>query len=140
MENNLVDTLKEAVNYLKDNKVTYEDENGNALTLEKAMSNRVFVRPVDGKVRAQELLSNAGLDISQTAVRNLLAELVSLIQGGAASGASSRSSKRLSEDEKRSLVAEFQESGSKNKRKFTDSKGIGYQSFLKWEKEFASSN
>jgi hypothetical protein len=133
--NNIVDTLKEAVNYLKDDKVTYEDENGNVLSLEKAMSQRVFVRPVDGRVKAQELLSNIGLDITQGSVRNLLSELVSLSGGNSAARPSSRA--RLSEDEKRSLVEEFRQSGSKNKRKFTDEKGVGYQSFLKWEKEFA---
>lgn len=133
--NNIVDTLKEAVNYLKDDKVSYEDENGNILTLEKAMSQRVFVRPVDGRVKAQELLSNIGLDITQGSIRNLLSELVSLSGGNSASRPSSRT--RLSEDEKRSLVEEFRQSGSKNKRKFTDEKGVGYQSFLKWEKEFA---
>ena len=133
--NNIVDTLKEAVNYLKDDKVTYEDESGNILTLEKAMSQRVFVRPVDGRVKAQELLSNIGLDITQGSVRNLLSELVSLSGGNNAGRPSSRA--RLSEDEKRGLVEEFRQSGSKNKRKFTDEKGVGYQSFLKWEKEFA---
>lgn len=133
--NNIVETLKEAVNYLKDSKVTYEDENGNVLTLEKAMSQRIFVRPVDGRVKAQELLSSVGLDITQGSVRNLLSELVSLSGGNVASRSSSKG--RLSEDEKRSLVEEFRQSGSKNKRKFTDDKGVGYQSFLKWEKEFA---
>lgn len=132
--NNIMDTLKEAVNYLKDDKVTYEDENGNLLSLEKAMNQRVFVRPVDGRVKAQELLANIGLDISQSAVRNLLSELVSL---SGANTSSRPSSRRLSEEEKRSLVEEFRQSGSKNKKKFTDAKGVGYQSFLKWEREFA---
>src|SRR5690606_19886284 len=103
--NNIVDTLKEAVNYLKDDKVTYEDESGNILTLEKAMSQRIFVRPVDGRVKAQELLSNIGLDITQGSVRNLLSELVSLSGGNNAGRPSSRA--RLSEDEKRGLVEEF---------------------------------
>lgn len=133
--NNIVETLKEAVSYLKDNKVSYEDENGNILTLEKAMSQRVFVRPVDGRVKAQELLSNVGLDITQNTVRNLLSELVSLSGGNIGSRGASKA--RLSEDEKRGLVEEFRQSGSKNKKKFTDGKGVGYQSFLKWEKEFA---
>ncbi|HLT08732.1 MAG TPA: hypothetical protein VK014_14470 [Cyclobacteriaceae bacterium] len=134
---NIIDTLREAVNYLKDNKVTYEDENGNQLTLAQAMSQRVFVRPVDGRVKAQELLSSIGLDITQNSVKNLLAELVSLAGGSAGTTTSTSSKARLSQDEKKSLVEEFRQSGSKNKRKFTEEKGIGYQSFLKWEKEFA---
>ena len=133
--NNIIETIKEAVSYLKDNKVTYEDENGNILTLEKALSQRAFVRPVDGRVKAQELLSNIGLDTTQTSVRNLLADLVSLSGGNIASRGVSKA--RLTEDEKKALVAEFRQSGSKNKKKFTDAKGVGYQSFLKWEKEFA---
>lgn len=137
-QNNIVDTLREAVNYLKDNKVSYEDESGNIVPLEKAMNERVFVRPVDGRVKAQEILSHVGLDINQTAVKNVLSELVSLIGGKTAGGSSSRASRpRLTEEEKRSLVSEFHESGAKNKRKFTDEKGVGYQSFLKWEKEFS---
>ena len=133
--NNVIETIKEAVSYLKDNKVTYEDENGNILSLEKALSQRVFVRPVDGKVKAQELLSNIGLDITQNSVRNLLAELVSLSGGNAVSRGVSKA--RLSEDEKRALVEEFRQSGGKNKKKFTDAKGVGYQSFLTWERKFA---
>jgi len=138
--NNIIDTLKEAVNYLKDDKVTYEDENGNVLTLEKAMNDKVFVRPVDGKVKAREVLANLGLDINQSSVRNLLSELASLVGGSSTRSALSSSSKRLTKDEKINLVKEFQESGSKNKREFTTDKGIGYQSFLKWEKEFSVSN
>ncbi len=138
--NNIVGTLKEAVNYLKDDKVTYEDENGNVLTLEKAMNDRVFVKPVDGKVKAREILANLGLDISQNSVRNLLTELASLIGESGTRSSSSTSSRRLTRDEKMDLVKEFQESGSKNKREFTNNKGIGYQSFLKWEKEFSQSN
>lgn len=136
-QNQIIDTLKEAVNYLKDDKVSYEDENGNILSLEKAMSDKTFVRPVDGKVKAQELLSNIGLDISQNSVKKLLSELVNSLEGRG-SGSGSRPSKRLSKDEKKNLVREFHESGSKSKREFTSNKGVGYQSFLKWEKEFSS--
>ena len=91
--NNIVGTLKEAVNYLKDDKVTYEDENGNVLTLEKAMNDRVFVKPVDGKVKAREILANLGLDISQNSVRNLLTELASLIGESGTRSSSSTSSR-----------------------------------------------
>ena len=133
---NIVETLKEAVKYLKDEKDSYEDADGNVYTLEQAKKEKVFVRPVDGKSKAQELLMDIGLDIYQSSVRSLLTELVSLIGGSTATGRSSRT--RLSSDEKRNLVKEYQASGSTNKKEFAEDKGIGYQSFLKWEKEFPS--
>src|SRR5690606_25072270 len=136
-KNNIAETLKEAISYLKDNKVSYEDEKGNVYTLEQAKREKVFVRLIDGKSKGEEILSNLGLDISQNSVRNLLSELAGLVGGRGSSATSSKVSKRLSEDEKRSLVNEFNESGSKNKREFTNNKGVGYQSFLKWEKEFS---
>ncbi|HLW19586.1 MAG TPA: hypothetical protein VKX33_04650 [Cyclobacteriaceae bacterium] len=138
-KNNIAETLKEAISYLKDNKVSYEDEQGNVYTLEQAKREKIFVRLIDGKSKGEEILSDLGLDITQSSVRNLLSELASLVGGKGSSAPSSRTSKRLSEDEKRSLVNEFNESGSKNKREFTNNKGVGYQSFLKWEKEFSQS-
>jgi|SRR5690606_23868915 len=132
----IVETLKEAVKYLKDDKDSYEDAKGNIYTLEQAKKEKVFVRPVDGKSKAQELLLNIGLDIYQSSIRNLLSELVSLIGGSTSTNRSSRS--RLTSDEKRNLVKEYLESGSTNKKEFAENKGVGYQSFLKWEKEFSS--
>lgn len=138
MEKNTVEILKEAVEYLKDNKVSYEDAEGNIYTLEKAMNSKVFVRPIDGKVKAQELLLKVGIDINDQSVKKLLVDLVGLIGGGNTKNTGSKISKnRLSENEKRNLVKEFQESGNTNKREFTKNKGIGYQSFLKWEKELS---
>src|SRR5690606_37372905 len=132
---NIVETLKEAVKYLKDEKDSYEDAKGNVYTLEQAKKEKVFVRPVDGKSKAQELLLNIGLDIYQSSNRNLLSELVSLIGGNTSKNTASRS--RLTSDEKRSLVNEYLESGNTSKKEFAENKGIGYQSFLKWEKEFS---
>ena len=140
MEKNTVEIIKEAIVYLKDNKVSYEDAEGNTYTLEKAMNSKVFVRPVDGKVKAQDLLLKIGIDINDPSVKKTLGELVSLIGGGNTKNTASKISKnRLSDDEKRNLVKEFKESGSNNKREFTNNKGIGYQSFLKWEKELSDS-
>src|SRR5690606_23210513 len=112
--NNIAETLKEAIAYLKDDKVSYEDEKGNVYTLEQAKREKVFVRLIDSKSKGEEILSNLGLDITQGSVRNLLSELASLVGGRGSSATSSKTSKRLSEDKKRSLVNEFKESGSKN--------------------------
>jgi len=139
-KNNIAETLKEAIAYLKDDKVSYEDEKGNVYTLEQAKREKVFVRLIDSKSKGEEILSNLGLDITQGSVRSMLSELAGLVGGRGSSTVSSKTSKRLSEDEKRNLVNEFKQSGTKNKREFTNNKGVGYQSFLKWEKEFSPSN
>lgn len=135
MENNLKNAIETAIELLNKDETRYIDSStGKSIKLEEAIKGGVAVIPVTSKKLAFDQLAGAGLDVNDNAIKKNLIELGKLLGGEQATKTKRRT--RFSAEQKRALVQGFKpEEGSK--KDYAEKHGVGYQSFLSWEKEFS---
>ncbi|WP_143960056.1 hypothetical protein [Litoribacter populi] len=134
---NTLEKLKEITADLESDEMMAVDSQGKKYTLEQASKSGVNVTLTSSKNTAIGAFKDSfGIDLSDNKELNQLNKLLNAITGGSPAAGGRR--KRLTDDEKRDLIKDWQSNQNKyaNKADFSKKNHVSYQSFLQWEKQF----